>query len=128
MLVYGRNGTYIASNQEYICNNQNSFKPCRVSYYHGYYKVKGKTIYQNDALRNAVLISSSQTAFELSYLIELAAAIEVCSANFEGMSTVYNRIHNRKLPSDLMPRRPLCNRLGSRGGGRVKYLNINRFD
>ena len=22
----------------------------------------------------------------------------------------------------------LCNRLGSRGGGRVKYLNINRFD
>ena len=109
MLVYGRNGTYVASHQEYICNNQNSFKPCRVSYYHGYYKVKGKTIYQNDALRNAVLISSSQTAFELSYLIELAAAIEVCSANFEGMSTVYNRIHNRKLPSDLMPRRlELC--------------------
>lgn len=109
VLVYGRNGTYTASHEEYICNNQNIYKPCRVSYYHGYYKLKGKTVYHNDVLRNDFLISSPQTAFELPYLIELAATIEVCSVNFEGMSTVYNRLHNRKLPTDLMPKRiKLC--------------------
>ena len=109
VLVYGRNGTFSAFHQEYICNNQNKFKPCRVSYYHGYYKVKGKTVYQNDFLKNEILVTSAQTAFELSYLVELAATIEVCSVNFEGMSEVYNRIHNRKLPSDMMPKRvELC--------------------
>ena len=36
ILVYGRNGTYSASHEEYICNIQNKYKPCRVSYYHGY--------------------------------------------------------------------------------------------
>ena len=109
VLVYGRNGTYSATHQEYICNNQNKFKPCRVSYFHGYYKVRGKTIYQNYVLKNDILIASTQTAFELSYLIELAATVEACSVNFEGMSEVYNRIHNRKLPSDMMPKRlELC--------------------
>ena len=45
----------------------------------------------------------------MAYLIELAATIELCSVNFEGMSSVYNRTHNRRLPSDLMPRRlELC--------------------
>ena len=81
------------------------FKPCRASYHYGYYKVKGKTVYENDALRNDVLFSSSRTGFEIAYLIELAATIETCSANFEGLSTVYNRLHNRKLPTDMMPRR-----------------------
>ena len=109
ILVYSRRGTFAAIHHEYICNNQNKFKPCRTSYFHGYYKVKGKTVYQNDVLRSEYLVSSSQTAFELSYLIELAATIELCSVNFEGMSSVYNRTHNRRLPSDLMPRRlELC--------------------
>ena len=105
VLVYSRQGTYTATHEEYICNNQNTFKPCRANYHYGYYKVKGKTVYENDALRNDVLFSSSRTGFEIAYLIELAATIETCSANFEGLSTVYNRLHNRKLPTDLMPRR-----------------------
>ena len=109
ILIYGRNGTFTASHPEYICNNQNKFKPCRVSYFYGYYKVKGKTVYHNDALRNEFLVSTPHTAFDISYLIELAATVELCSVNFEGMSSVYNRIHNRKLPSDTMPRRiELC--------------------
>ena len=109
VLVYGRNGTYSASHQEYICNNQNKVKPCRVSYYHGYYKLQGKTVYQFDFLKNEILITSSQTAFDLTYLIDLAATVEACSVNFEGMSKVYNRIHNRKLPSDMMDKRlELC--------------------
>lgn len=109
LLVYGRNGTYKAVHEENICNNQNTYNPCRVSYYHGYYKYKGKTVYQDDFLKNDILISSPQTAFELSYLVEIAASVEVCSVNFEGMSKVYNRIHNRKLPADLMPKRTeLC--------------------
>ena len=109
VLVYGRNGTYTAEHEEYICNNQNKHKPCRTSYFYGYYKYKGKTIYQDDFLRNEIMISSPQTAFDLPYLIELAASIEVCSLNFEGMSTVYNRVHNRKMPADLMPKRTeLC--------------------
>ena len=67
--------------------------------------MKGKTVYQNDCLKSEYLVSSSETAFELSNLIELADTIELCSVNFEGMSSVYNRTHNRRLPSDLMPRR-----------------------
>ena len=105
VMIYSRQGTYTATHEEFICNNQNTFKPCRASYYHGYYKVKGKTVYMNDALKNDVLFSSSKTGFEIAYLVELAAMIETCSANFEGLSTVYNRIHNRKLPTDLMPKR-----------------------
>ena len=109
ILIYSRNGTFVASHHKYICNNQNNFKPCRVSYFYGYYKVKGKTVYQNDVLRNEFLVSTPHTAFDISYLIELAATIELCSVNFEGMSSVYNRVHNRKLPSDMMPRRiELC--------------------
>ena len=109
MLVYGRDGTYSVTHEEYICNNQNSYKSCRASYYHGYYKYKGKTIYQNDFLKSDIIVSSPQTAFELAYLVEIAALVEVCSANFEGLSTTYNRIHNRKLPADMMPKRTeLC--------------------
>ena len=69
---------------------------------HGYYRVKGKTVYQNDVLRADYLVTSSQTAFEVSYLVELAAAVELCSVNFEGMSSVYNRLHNRKLPTPFV--------------------------
>ena len=28
ILVCGRNGTFAATHHEYICNNQNKFKPC----------------------------------------------------------------------------------------------------
>ena len=109
ILVYSRQGTFAASHDEYICNNRNKVNPCRASFFHGYYKVKGKTVYQNDVLRNEYLVSSPQTAFEIAYLMELAATVELCSVNFEGMSSVYNRIHNRKLPNDTMPRRiELC--------------------
>ena len=111
ILVYGRDGTFAAYHHEYICNNQNNHRPCKASCFHGYYndRVKGKTVYQNDVLRADHLVTSSQSAFEVSYLVELAAAVELCSVNFEGMSSVYNRLHNRKLPNDTMPRRiELC--------------------
>ena len=109
ILVYSRAGTFAAAHHEYICNNQNKHKPCRASYFHGYYRVKGKTVYQNEVLKGDYLVTSPQSAFEVSYLLELAAAVELCSVNFEGMSSVYNRLHNSKLPSDTMPRRiELC--------------------
>ena len=49
---------------------------------------KEKIVYQDDALRNEFLISITQIAFDISYLIELAATVELCSVNFEGMSSV----------------------------------------
>ena len=127
LVVYGRNGTYLATHAEYICNNRNKYKPCRVSYYHGYYKVKGKQVFQNDVLKNDVLVTSTQTAFELDYLVELAATIEICSVNFEGMSEVYNRTHNRKLPSDLMLKRvELCRKRMTEAYFLYTYLELGQ--
>ena len=105
MLVYGRNGTYSALHEEFICNNQNTFKPCRASYFHSYYKHNGKRIYYDNALKQRVLVTSSQSGFDVDYLVELTSFVETCSANFEGLAKCYNRLHNRKLPMDMMKRR-----------------------
>ena len=67
-------------------------------------------IIDREALENKYLIESSQSAFELEYLIEVSASIEINSANFEGLTKQYNRQHNGKLPYDLMKRRIELNR------------------
>ena len=109
MIVYGRNGSYKVNHQEYICNNQNKFQPCRASYFYGYYRFKGMKVYENDALCKNQLVVSDQTAFDLDYLIEITHLIEICSCNFEGLGKVYNRYHNRNLNMDLSQKREdLC--------------------
>ena len=76
MIVYSRKGTYGAEHLEHICNNQNTFNPCRASFFYSYYKVKGKKIYYDHALKQDILVTSTQTAFEIEYLLELTALVD----------------------------------------------------
>ena len=109
ILIYSRNGTYKVQHEVYICNFKNKHKQCRTSYFHGYYKVKRAKIIEDMALKNEVLVVTNQTGFELDYLIEMVSQIEINSDNFEGLSKVYNRFHNQRLPMELMKRREdLC--------------------
>jgi hypothetical protein len=107
MLVYGRSGTYRAIHEEFNCNNQNS--KCGTSYFFSFYKHGGKKVYYNDALKKKQLVGSAQTAFDVDYLYELSNLVEQCSANFEALAKVYNRMHCPKLPMDVIYRREeLC--------------------
>ena len=56
-------------------------------------------MFEEDALRKDVLVVLPSTAFQIEYLIELTASIEINSDNFEGLSKVYNRLHNKILPT-----------------------------
>jgi hypothetical protein len=98
MLIYTRNGIVKGKHLEYRCNSKRNH--CRAYHGHGFYKKDGKKVFEVDALRKDILVVSPQTAFQIEYLIELTASIEINSDNFEGLSKVYNRLHNKRLPTD----------------------------
>ena len=75
MLIYGRNGVRLAEHKEHRCSNQNTIQPCRVGAFYGYITFEGDKIYDTDCLKNEFLVTSNQTAFEISYLIEVVADI-----------------------------------------------------
>ena len=87
------------------CNYRNP--ECRAYHGHGFYQTKGHKIIEDDALRNQVLITSAQTGFEIEYLVEICASVEINSDAFafEGLAKVYNRLHNNKLPTATADRR-----------------------
>ena len=101
IVIYGRNGTYMAQHIEKRCNKRN----CRASYFHGYHKHNGKKIFQKDALKNKILITSNQTGFEVQYLYEVALDIALSNSNFESISAKYNNLHFTNLPYDVLWRR-----------------------
>ena len=43
-------------------------------------------VFEADALKNKVLVISSQTAFEIEYLVEISYTVEINSDNFEGLA------------------------------------------
>ena len=98
IVIYSRNGTYMAQHIEKRCNKRN----CRASYFHGYYKHNGKKIFQKDALKNKILITSNQTGFEVQYLYEVALDIALSNSNFESISAKYNNLHFTNLPYDVL--------------------------
>ena len=51
------------------------------------------------------LITSAQTGFEIDYLVEIGASVEINSDAFEGLAKVYNRLHNNRLPTATADRR-----------------------
>ena len=71
---------------------------------------KGKEkVFEADALKNKVLVISSQTAFEIEYLVEISYTVEINSDNFEGLAKLYNRMHNHRLPTAASAKREyLC--------------------
>ena len=71
---------------------------------------KGKEkVFEADALKNKVLVISSQTAFEIEYLVEISYTVEMNSDNFEGLAKLYNQMHNHRLPTATSAKREdLC--------------------
>ena len=110
IVVYGRNGMSEGIHREKRCNNRAKGSNCRASYFYGYYKYKGKKIYHQDALKNKYLISSSQSAFEIQYLYEVALDILISNCNFEGLSEKFNNLHLSNLPYDVLQKRLELNR------------------
>ena len=105
MIIYTRNGPRRVEHVPMRCNNRNP--ECRAYHGHGFYQTKGHKIFEDDALRNQVLITSAQTGFEIEYLVEICASVEINSDAFafEGLAKVYNRLHNNKLPTATADRR-----------------------
>ena len=69
MIIYTRNGIVKAKSPEYRCNSRAT--NCRAL--HGYFMVISKRkekSFEADALKNKILVISSQTAFEIKYLVE----------------------------------------------------------
>ena len=71
MIIYTRNEIVIvkAKSSEYRCNSRAT--NCRAL--HGYFMVISKRkekSFEADALKNKILVISSQTAFEIKYLVE----------------------------------------------------------
>ena len=67
LTIYGRNGPREVRHLVSRCTNHT----CRIGHFHGYISYNGMTIYNNDALKNDVLVTSSCTGFDIEYLVEL---------------------------------------------------------
>ena len=109
MIVYSREGVRIVPHQYMRCNFRAGTGErkvtCRASHSHGYYTYQGMRIYEDDALKNDVLVVSNQTAFTIDFLVEIVGQVDISSSTFEAMAKQYNRFHHRKLPFDVMDRR-----------------------
>ena len=103
MIIYTRNGSKRVKHVPMRCNNRNP--ECRAYHGHGFYQTQGHKIFEDDALRNNVLVTSAQTGFTIDYLVEVSGLVEINSDSFEGLSKAYNRFHNNKLPTDTADRR-----------------------
>ena len=107
MLVFGRQGLRKVKQEEYRCNFRNKDVPCRAGYYHGYTTHQGMRIYDDEVLKNKVLVISSQSAFEIDYLVEIVSDVELFAAGFETCAKKFNRYHNFNLPHDTLEKRAL---------------------
>ena len=125
VLIYSRQGTYSAVQLEYRCNHRNKEKSCRAGFYHGYKTYNGDKIYEDGCLKNDILMISSNTGFAIDFLVEIASSIDIHSSTFEGLSKIYNRMHNRKLPYDVMQQRvELCRKRISDAFFLFSYLEL----
>ena len=109
MIVYGRNGTKVHPHQYTRCRFRagtgNMKVACRASHSLGYKTYQGMRIYEDDALKNQILVVSGQSAFHIDYLVEVVGQVNISSGTFEGIAKQYNRFHQAKLPFDVMDRR-----------------------
>ena len=109
MIVYGRDGVSILPHQYLRCNYRvgtgERKVECRAGHSHCFATYKGMRIYEDDALKNDVLIVSKQTGFTIDFLLETVGQVDISSGKFEAMAKQYNRFHLRRLPFDVMDRR-----------------------
>ena len=109
MVVYGRNGAKVHPHQYTRCRFRAGTGDrkvvCRASHSLGFKNYKGVRIYEDDALKNDILVVSAQSAFHVDLLVDIVGQINISSATFEGIAKQYNRLHQMKLPLDVMDRR-----------------------
>ena len=109
IVVYGRDGATVHPHQYTRCRFRagtgHMKVACRASYSLGSKNYRGMRIYEDDALKNDILVVSSQSAFHIEYLVEIVGQVNISSATFEGIAKQYNRFHQMKLPFDVMDRR-----------------------
>ena len=48
---------------------------------------------------------SRRTGFTIEYLVEITGNLDINSCTFEGLAKLYNRVHNGKLPYDILAKR-----------------------
>ena len=106
-LVFVKQGIRKMKHEEYRCNFRNREAPCRAGYYHGYITHQGMKIFDDDVLNNKVLVVSSQSAFDIEYLVDLVSEVELYAACFETCAKKFNRYHNFNLPQDTLNKRAL---------------------
>ena len=113
MILYTREGVKIIQHQYMRCNfragTSDRRVECRAGHSYGFKTFKGMRIYEDDALKNDILVVSNQTAFSIEFLVETVGRVDISSATFEGLAKEYNRYHQMKLPYDVMDRRVLLN-------------------
>ena len=109
-VIYGRNGARQAVHKEKRCNFRNYNFECGAGYYYGYLTYNGMKMVSDNALKNPVLITSSQTAFDMDYLVEFVSRVQISSTTFEGAAKEFNRFHNLNLPYDVTGMRIELNR------------------
>ena len=109
MVVYGRDGARVLPHQYKRCNYRvgtgDRKVECRAGHSLGFATHKGVRIYEDDALKNTLLVVSNQTAFAIDYIVEIVGQVDLSSGKFEAMAKQYNRFHLKKLPYDVMDRR-----------------------
>ena len=109
LIVYTRDGVRIMKHQYMRCNfragSGNQKVDCRAGHSHGFNTYKGMRIYDDDVLKNDILVVSNQTGFAMDFLVENVGRVDISSATFEGLAKEYNRFHHMKLPYDVMDRR-----------------------
>jgi hypothetical protein len=110
IIVYGRDGVTVARHQYKRCNFRNAYRTCRTGFYYGYYVYQGMRVFEDDALKNDVLVVTTNTAFTIDYLVELAGQIDISSDTFEAAAKRYNRYHQMRIPTDVMNQRVLLNK------------------
>ena len=125
IVVYGRDGPKLVYHQPLRCNFRNKFKTCRAGHNYGFSSLKGMRIYDDDALRNEILLVSRQSAFTIEFLVELTGQVDISSETFEAAAKRYNRFHSSRIPMDVENKRvELCKKTLRNAYSLFCYLEI----
>ena len=90
--IYTREGTKFAQHFHKECPN----RWCRKSFFYGYSIKNEIKVYQSLSPRRKYLIVSRETAFAVDYCYEITLHTLHNNATFQGLSDVYNQLHNFK--------------------------------
>ena len=88
--IYTREGTKFAQHFHKECPN----RWCRKTFFYGYSVKNDTKVYQALNSRRKYLVVSRETAFAIDFCYEITLHILHNNATFQGLSDVYNQLHN----------------------------------